>query len=54
MVRPLKKRVGVSSTPTIFFNGRTIEGALDRTYYDYALIIERHHAGHVHGGEGAS
>ena len=47
-------RAGVNSTPTLFFNGRFIEGALDRTYYDYALIIERHHAGHVHGGEGAS
>ena len=47
-------RAGVNSTPTIFFNGRAIEGALDRPYYDYALIIERHHAGHVHGGEDAS
>jgi protein-disulfide isomerase/uncharacterized membrane protein len=46
-------RVGVTSTPTIFFNGRTIEGALDRVYYDYALIIERH-AAHTHGGQGAS
>jgi protein-disulfide isomerase len=45
-------RVGVASTPTIFFNGRQIEGALDRSYYDYAVIIERH--AHVHGGERAS
>jgi uncharacterized membrane protein/predicted DsbA family dithiol-disulfide isomerase len=45
-------RVGVGSTPTIFFNGRQIEGALDRSYYDYAVIIERH--AHVHGGERAS
>ena len=44
-------RAGVTSTPTIFFNGRAIEGALDRSYYDYALIIERH--GHTHG-QGAS
>jgi protein-disulfide isomerase/uncharacterized membrane protein len=48
------RRAGVSSTPTIFFNGRAIEGALDRgLYYDYALIIEQH-LGHGHGGEGAS
>jgi len=46
-------RVGVGSTPTIFFNGRQIEGALDRSYYDYAVIIERH-ADHAHGGERAS
>jgi len=45
-------RVGVTSTPTIFFNGRTIEGALDRNYYDYAFIIERH--GERPGGAGAS
>ena len=45
-------RVGVTSTPTIFFNGRTIEGALDRGYYDYAFIIERH--GEHPGGAGAS
>jgi protein-disulfide isomerase len=45
-------RVGVTSTPTIFFNGRTIEGALDRNYYDYAFIIERH--GQRPGGAGAS
>jgi protein-disulfide isomerase len=46
-------RAGVTSTPTIFFNGRAIEGALDRPYYDYALIIETH-AGHGHDAEGAS
>jgi protein-disulfide isomerase/uncharacterized membrane protein len=47
-------RAGVNSTPTIFFNGRAIEGALDRgVYYDYALIIEQH-IGHGHDGEGAS
>ena len=45
-------RVGVTSTPTIFFNGRTIEGALDRNYYDYAFIIERH--SERPGGAGAS
>ena len=46
-------RAGVTSTPTLFFNGRTIEGALERVYYDYALIIEKH-AGHRHDWEGAS
>jgi len=46
-------RLGIDSTPTLFFNGRTIHGALERPYYEYALIIERH-AGHTHRGEGAS
>jgi len=46
-------RLGVDSTPTLFFNGRTIHGALERPYYEYALIIERH-AGHMHRGDGAS
>jgi protein-disulfide isomerase/uncharacterized membrane protein len=32
--------LGVDSTPTIFVNGRRIDGALDRAYYDYAIIIE--------------
>jgi len=45
-------RVGVNSTPTLFFNGRVIEGALDRAYYDYAFIIERH--AHTHPANGAS
>jgi protein-disulfide isomerase/uncharacterized membrane protein len=35
-------RAGVSSTPTLFINGRLVEGALERAYYDYAVIIERH------------
>jgi predicted DsbA family dithiol-disulfide isomerase/uncharacterized membrane protein len=35
-------RAGVNSTPTRFINGRLVEGALDRAYYDYAVIIERH------------
>ncbi len=37
-------RAGVNSTPTLFINGRLVEGALDRAYYDYAVIIERHTA----------
>ncbi len=45
-------RAGVTSTPTLFINGRTVEGALERIHYDYALIIERHtHPAH---GAGAS
>jgi uncharacterized membrane protein/predicted DsbA family dithiol-disulfide isomerase len=46
-------RAGVGSTPTIFINGRKVEGALDRAYYDYALIIERH-AREAHSPAGAS
>src|SRR5262245_24502184 len=34
-------RLGVESTPTIFINGRRIQGALERPYYDYALVIEK-------------
>jgi len=37
-------RVGVTSTPTMFFNGRAIQGALERPYYDYALTIEEESA----------
>jgi protein-disulfide isomerase len=36
---------GVESTPTLFVNGRRIDGALERMYYDYALVLEREHAG---------
>jgi protein-disulfide isomerase/uncharacterized membrane protein len=32
--------LGIKSTPTIFINGRRIEGALERHYYDYAITIE--------------
>jgi protein-disulfide isomerase/uncharacterized membrane protein len=34
--------LGVDSTPTIFVNGRRIDGALERAYYDYASIMETH------------
>jgi len=37
-------RVGIASTPTLFINGRRLEGALERSYYAYALIIERNAA----------
>ena len=46
-------RAGVSSTPTLFINGRAVQGALERAYYDYALVIEQH-AHHAHGSQGAS
>jgi protein-disulfide isomerase len=35
-------RAGVTSTPTLFINGRTVAGVLDPAHFDYALIIERH------------
>jgi predicted DsbA family dithiol-disulfide isomerase/uncharacterized membrane protein len=35
-------RAGVTSTPTLFINGRAVEGALERAHYDYALIVEQH------------
>jgi protein-disulfide isomerase/uncharacterized membrane protein len=41
-------RAGISSTPTLFINGRVIEGALDRTRYEYALIIEGQERVRVH------
>jgi hypothetical protein len=31
----------VKSTPTLFINGRRVEGALERRYYDYVISIER-------------
>ncbi len=45
-------KAGIMSTPTLFINGRMLQGALDRTYYDYALIIEKsdHDARAVRGG----
>jgi protein-disulfide isomerase len=42
-------RAGVASTPTLFINGRAVEGALDSAYYHYAYVIE-HHARHVRSG----
>ena len=33
--------LGIESTPTIFINGRRIQGALERPYYDFALVIEK-------------
>jgi protein-disulfide isomerase len=33
--------LAVDSTPTLFFNGRTVRGALDAPLYEYALLIEK-------------
>jgi protein-disulfide isomerase/uncharacterized membrane protein len=35
---------GIESTPTLFINGRRVSGALERPYYDYALVLESEHA----------
>lgn len=32
--------LGIDSTPTLFFNGRTVRGALDAPFYEYVLLIE--------------
>ena len=39
--------LGIESTPTIFINGRRIQGALERPYYDFALVIEKDTQGHA-------
>jgi len=36
---------GIESTPTLFINGRRIDGALERPFYDYALILEQERGG---------
>jgi protein-disulfide isomerase/uncharacterized membrane protein len=36
---------GVESTPTLFINGRRIDGALETPYYDYALVLEQERGG---------
>jgi predicted DsbA family dithiol-disulfide isomerase/uncharacterized membrane protein len=46
-------QAGVQSTPTFFINGRVVEGAFERAYWDYALLLERH-AAHRHTPGGAS
>ena len=35
-------RLGVKSTPTLFINGRTVEGALERGAYEYVVALEHH------------
>ena len=36
---------GIESTPTLFINGRRIDGALERHFYDYALVLEQERGG---------
>lgn len=36
-------RLGVKSTPTLFINGRAVEGALERRAYEYVIAMERRH-----------
>jgi protein-disulfide isomerase len=36
---------GIQSTPTLFINGRRIDGALEHPYYDYALVLEQERGG---------
>jgi protein-disulfide isomerase/uncharacterized membrane protein len=36
---------GIESTPTLFINGRRIDGALERPYYDYAVVLEKERGG---------
>jgi predicted DsbA family dithiol-disulfide isomerase/uncharacterized membrane protein len=43
-------RAGVTSTPSFFINGRFVEGAFDRAYWDYALVLERPAAAHGDAG----
>ncbi len=35
------QRVEVASTPTLFINGRHVQGALEPAFYEYALVIEK-------------
>jgi protein-disulfide isomerase len=34
-------KLGVKSTPTLVINGRTVEGALERSRYEYLIALER-------------
>lgn len=34
-------RLAIASTPTLFINGRRVDGALDRPYYDFAIALEK-------------
>lgn len=34
-------KLGVKSTPTMVLNGRTVEGALERSRYEYVIALER-------------
>jgi uncharacterized membrane protein/predicted DsbA family dithiol-disulfide isomerase len=37
-------RLAIASTPTLFVNGKRLEGALERPYYDFAITIEKERA----------
>ena len=43
------RTLGIDSTPTLFINGRKIDGALERPYYDYALVLEQERGGTAPG-----
>lgn len=47
-------RMGVDSTPTIFINGRRVDGALTQPYYDFALVIEREQQARLRAPQGGS
>jgi protein-disulfide isomerase len=34
-------KLGIKSTPTLVINGRVVEGALERTRYEYIIALER-------------
>lgn len=34
-------KLGIKSTPTLVINGRTVEGALERSRYEYLIALER-------------
>ena len=34
-------KLGVKSTPTLVINGRAVEGALERSRYEYVIALER-------------
>jgi predicted DsbA family dithiol-disulfide isomerase len=34
-------KLGIKSTPTLVINGRTVEGALERSRYEYVIALER-------------
>jgi protein-disulfide isomerase/uncharacterized membrane protein len=39
-------RLDIVSTPTMFINGRRVQGALDHQYWDLALVLEKDRAAH--------
>jgi protein-disulfide isomerase/uncharacterized membrane protein len=45
---------GLESTPTLFINGRRIDGALERPFYDYALVLEQERGGTPKGDRNGS